>query len=142
MASLSLACGDEYPGVRGEVEQALRAVMPTSSVSSVRRKGCRDVKSYSTHWTCLFPQHGPGPKHGRPIVLTPWQATCCGSTPAGILRGLFHSDGRRVLNWARKQPGGKRWSIRATLLQRIAGHILDISRGLSTRSVWLTDGPG
>ena len=25
------------------------------------------------HWPCLFPQHGPGRKHERPIVLEHWQ---------------------------------------------------------------------
>ncbi|MCD2190421.1 helix-turn-helix domain-containing protein [Actinomycetospora sp. SF1] len=55
VASLSVFCADDWPGVRAEVERAMCAVMPTSSVSSVRRAGCREVKSYSTHWTCLFP---------------------------------------------------------------------------------------
>jgi hypothetical protein len=126
VASLSMFCGDEYPGVRGEVEQAMRAVMPTSSVSSVQRKGCREVKSYSTHWTCLFPQHGPGHKHERPIVLAPWQDDLRRKYPGRVLRGLFHSDGCRVLNWARKQPGGKRYEYPRYLFSNESQDILDI----------------
>ena len=32
------------------------------------------LHGYHGHWTCLFPQHGPGKKSDRPIVLEPWQA--------------------------------------------------------------------
>ena len=46
--------------------------MPSSSVFGVQRTGMTEVKSYSKHWPCLFPQHGPGRKHGRPIVLEEW----------------------------------------------------------------------
>jgi hypothetical protein len=28
---------------------------------------------YHRHLSCLFPQHGPGKKHERPIELEPWQ---------------------------------------------------------------------
>ena len=126
VASLSMFCGDDYPGVRDEVEQAMRAVMPTSSVSSVQRRGCREVKSYSTHWTCLFPQHGPGRKHERPIVLTPWQEDLLRKYPGRVLRGLFQSDGCRVLNWARKRPGGKRYEYPRYLFSNESLDILGI----------------
>lgn len=102
VAALSIYCADEWPGVRAEAEASLRAVMPTSSVSLRRRQGCREVKSYSKHWLCLFPQHGPGTKHTRPIVLAPWQRAVVERHPERLVRGLFHSDGCRNLNWARK----------------------------------------
>ncbi|MFC5063060.1 hypothetical protein [Actinomycetospora atypica] len=126
VAALSMYCGDAYPGIRAEVEQAMSAVMPTSSVSSVQRRGCREVKSYSTHWTCLFPQHGAGMKHERPIVLEPWQDEVLTSFPGRVLRGLIHSDGCRVLNWARKQPGGKRYEYPRYLFSNESQDILDI----------------
>jgi hypothetical protein len=109
VASLSIACSDDWPGVRAEVEHAMAAVMPTSSVSLVRRTGCSEVKSYSTHWTCLFPQHGSGRKHDRPIVLTSWQEDVTRAHPGKLLRGLIHSDGCRITNWARPRPDGKRY---------------------------------
>jgi len=60
-----------------------------------------NVVSYSQHWPHLFPQHGPGPKHGRRIELEPWQRRIVERHPGRLLRGLIHSDGCRVLNTIR-----------------------------------------
>lgn len=60
------------------------------------------------HWPCLFPQHGPGRKHERPIVLAAWQEDVVRAFPADFLRGLFHSDGARVNNWATRTVAGQR----------------------------------
>jgi len=59
------------------------------------------------HWPCLFPQHGPGRKHERPILLEDWQRSIVEAHPASFLRGLFHSDGCRALNWTRKIIAGE-----------------------------------
>lgn len=59
------------------------------------------------HWPCLFPQHGPGRKHDRPIALEEWQRTVVRAHPAAFLRGLFHSDGCRARNWTRKRVAGE-----------------------------------
>ena len=88
-----------------EVEAAVRAVTP-SSVCRVPRPGCTAIKSYSTHWPCLFPQHGPGKKHTRPIVLEPWQQELVERHTPAFLRGLFHSDGCRITNWTRRTVAG------------------------------------
>ena len=72
------------------------------------------------HWPCLFPQHGPGRKHERPIVLEDWQrddrrartrpTSCAGcSTPTAA--------GSR--NWA--TPGGRR-RAQALRLPALAVH--------------------
>jgi hypothetical protein len=45
------------------------------------------------HWTCLFPQHGPGKKHDREIVLEPWQTNLVARAPWAFLRGCIRSDG-------------------------------------------------
>ena len=66
------------------------------------------VQSNWKHWPCLFPQHGPGRKHERPIVLEPWQREVAQAFPADLLRGLFHSDGCRVSNWATRVVHGER----------------------------------
>ena len=58
------------------------------------------------HWPCLFPQHGPGRKHERAIELEDWQRDVVEAHPADFLRGLFHSDGCRVANWATRFVGG------------------------------------
>lgn len=50
------------------------------------------------HWPCLFPQHGSGRKHERPIVLVPWQQAIVAAHPWPLIRGLIHSDGCRTTN--------------------------------------------
>jgi hypothetical protein len=65
---------------------------------------CWDVHSFSKHWPCLFPQHGPGKKHQRTIELVPWQQELVDRDPRPLIRGLLHSDGCRVLNWVNGTP--------------------------------------
>jgi len=103
VAALAVSCADDWPGVRAEVAKAMSAVMPSATVHLVARTGCHAVTSYTDHWLCLFPQHGPGKKHTRDIVLAPWQAAIVAEHPGRFLRGLFHSDGCRVTNWATKR---------------------------------------
>jgi hypothetical protein len=102
-AVLAVYCADDWPGVSEEVERAIRAVMPESRVARAARTGCHAWRSHSKHWLCLFPQHGPGAKHSRPIVLEPWQQAIADEHPGHLLRGLFHSDGCRILNWTQKR---------------------------------------
>lgn len=61
--------------------------------------GCYAINGYWKHWPCLFPQHGPGPKFQRRILLTPWQQQIAFAHPDRLLRGLIHSDGSRDLNF-------------------------------------------
>ena len=46
----------------------------------------------------LLPQHGPGRKHERPIVLESWQQQIVDEHPWPLIRGLIHSDGCRAVN--------------------------------------------
>jgi hypothetical protein len=46
----------------------------------------------------LFPQHGPGRKHERPIVLAGWQQEIVDAHPWPLIRGLIQSDGCRAIN--------------------------------------------
>lgn len=64
----------------------------------VLRSGCVDVSSYWKHWPCLFPQHGPGPKHQRAIRLERWQQDLVERYAPEFLAGLLHSDGCRSIN--------------------------------------------
>lgn len=106
-ACLWIYCADDWPVVRTEVETAMSRVMPSSSVSTVPRQGCTAVKSFTVHWTCLFPQHGPGTKHTRRIALEPWQQEVVEQHTGLFLRGLFHSDGCRITNWATRRVAGE-----------------------------------
>jgi hypothetical protein len=58
---------------------------------------CMVVAMYSSHWPCLFPQHGPGRKHERTIELVTWQADLVSGNRQAFLRGLIHSDGCRIV---------------------------------------------
>jgi hypothetical protein len=60
------------------------------------------------HWPCLFPQHGPGRKHERELGMTAWQWAIVTDHPADFLRGLFHSDGCRIDNWATRMVAGEK----------------------------------
>ncbi|OIV35416.1 hypothetical protein BIV57_21740 [Mangrovactinospora gilvigrisea] len=105
--TLAIYCDDHYPALKDLAEAALRAVLPECGTGRVQRPGCTEVKSYSSHWQCLFPQHGPGKKHNRPIVLEPWQQDIVAEHPWELIRGLIHSDGCRVTNWTTKIVQGR-----------------------------------
>ena len=70
-------------------------------VGTARKVGCIEIYASWQHWPCLFPQHGPGRKHLRPIVLAAWQHRIVRSYPRQLLRGLIHSDGCRAINRVR-----------------------------------------
>ncbi len=103
---LRITCNDTWPGLADEVAEVVGRVSG-NRVFRVRKPGCHDVKAYSGHWPCLLPQHGPGKKHQRPIVLEPWQQEIVAAHAGRLLRGLFHSDGWRGHNVAVKRaPDG------------------------------------
>jgi hypothetical protein len=88
-----------YPGIVHECRQAITRIRGQDRLPGfVRRLGCVEVYSGWKHWPCVFPQHGPGRKHDRPILLVPWQQAIVDAHPDRLLRGLIHSDGCRVLN--------------------------------------------
>ncbi|MFF4831126.1 helix-turn-helix domain-containing protein [Streptomyces sp. NPDC001315] len=106
--NLMITCTESWPGLMGDCERAMRAVFPDNSVCRVRRTGCSNVKVYSKHLHCLFPQHGPGKKHERKIAFEPWQQEIVDSHPWEFIRGLIHSDGCRITNWTTRLVAGER----------------------------------
>ncbi|MCP9959377.1 helix-turn-helix domain-containing protein [Streptomyces sudanensis] len=106
--SLSVWCTDTWSGLIESCGQAMQRVLPDTGLTKVKRTGCVEVKSYSKHWLCLFPQHGPGKKHERRIVLEGWQRAVVDACPWDFVRGLVHSDGCRVTNWTTRLVGGER----------------------------------
>jgi hypothetical protein len=100
---LRISCAERYPGLLRDGELAMAKVLPNqaNTVGRIRKTNerCWDVYSFSKHWPCLFPQHGPGRKHERRIELTAWQQHLVDKDPRPLIRGLLHSDGCRVLNW-------------------------------------------
>ena len=84
-----------YPGIITDARALLQRCFPESRVGwLVSKKGTTTILSlYCTHLSCLFPQHGPGRKHGRPIVLEEWQRIILARAPWRFLRGCICSDG-------------------------------------------------
>ena len=106
--SLRVSCDRTWPGTVADVSDLIRRVRPGVAVFHVSAPGVTVVQAHWKHWPCLFPQHGPGRKHERPIVLEPWQRAVVDDHPGDLLRGLFHSDGARVANWATRLVAGER----------------------------------
>jgi hypothetical protein len=105
--SLRISCDASYPGIVEDVGNVMRRVRPGIRVFHVAATGTTVVQAHWRHWTCLFPQHGPGRKHERSIRLEAWQTEIVAQHPDDFLRGLFHSDGARVANWARRPVAGE-----------------------------------
>jgi hypothetical protein len=92
-----------YPMIVSECSSAMNAITP-GRVSVGAKSGSRavEVSNYWKHWPCLFPQHGPGRKHLRAIVLRSWQEEIVASCAERFIRGLIHSDGTRIIATERK----------------------------------------
>ena len=97
---LRLSLDARYPRIVAEARELVAACLPANRVSLVRADdGATSVVSaYSSHLSCLFPQHGPGQKHRRRIVLEPWQEDLARQAPWSFIRGLMHSDGCFFIN--------------------------------------------
>jgi hypothetical protein len=95
----------KYPVIVSECVDAIRAVVPGNKVGMRLLKGSYyEVSMYSKSWPCLFPQHGIGKKHERPIALTVWQRAGVERAPGLLLRGLIHSDGCRFTDSTDASP--------------------------------------
>jgi hypothetical protein len=101
-----LSCCAAYPDILEESRRTIAAVLPRNAVGQRSKPGCVELTCYSKHWPCLLPQHGPGRKHTRPIVLEPWQVDIAlDRFPGRFIRGLIHSDGCRSINRVRGANG-------------------------------------
>ncbi|HEV3262241.1 MAG TPA: hypothetical protein VG013_35645 [Gemmataceae bacterium] len=92
----------KYPGIINMAVAAATEIRGRpAAVHPQGEDSCVNVSSYWKAWPCLFPQHGPGRKHQRRIVLTRWQEELAKRWPDELLRGLIHSDGCRFMNTGR-----------------------------------------
>jgi hypothetical protein len=99
---LRIACDAQYDGIIAECCGAIEAVRGrVPYVRYLPDKRMATISSYWQAWPCLFPQHGPGRKHRRRIVLAPWQESIVEAHPEPFLRGLIDSDGWRGVNRVR-----------------------------------------
>jgi hypothetical protein len=104
---LRVSCDRNYPGIVAEVGRVIVSVNPNAAVCHVQAPGVIVVQSCWNHWPCVFPQHGPGRKHERALILAEWQRDLVANHPVDLLRGLFRSDGCRTNNWATGTVAGE-----------------------------------
>jgi len=95
---LRISLDSRQPMIIEECARSMAIVARGRRVGRQAGRGCTIVGAYWKHWPCVFPQHGPGPKHSRRIELAPWQQQLTSAHPDRLLRGLVHSDGCRVEN--------------------------------------------
>lgn len=98
--SLRISLDVAYPGIVESAREAVAEVKggPLPHVAPHGACACVVVTSYWKAWPCLLPQHGPGRKHERRIVLEPWQERIVAAAPEAFLRALIHTDGWRGTN--------------------------------------------
>lgn len=94
---LRIVADTRYPGIIEECSHAMETLMAGKRAHRLLRSGCIEISMSSKHWPCLFPQHGPGRKHERPIRLVSWQEEFVNQATESFVRGLMHSDGCRVV---------------------------------------------
>ena len=83
-----------------DTEALLRRCFPENRVGRLLPRDDRMVVLwlYYGHLSCLFPQHGPGKKHDRPITLEPWQEARGRAAPWAFIKGCIRSDGCVFIN--------------------------------------------
>lgn len=108
VSNLHVYKDERYVGLNQHVADLMHAVKHSGRPHTRRVPGCVITTVSWKHWPCLFPQHGPGRKHERPIVLADWQREIVEDQPGEFLRGLFHSDGCRTKNWATRMVAGEK----------------------------------
>jgi hypothetical protein len=109
-ADLRITLDAAYPDIIGEATMAVRLARGFGHLTVRRhpRDASVIIGSYARHWGQAFPQHGPNPKHERPILLADWQRDIVDEHPQRFLRGLIHSGGCRVINrFTTRLPGGR-----------------------------------
>jgi hypothetical protein len=92
---------EKYPRIISDVRCLLERCIPHNRVDEVRSIACVHVSVYSTHPSCVLPQHGLGRKHERRILLEPWQHGLVDVAPWPFIRGCFRTDGCVFVNRTR-----------------------------------------
>jgi hypothetical protein len=98
---LRIALDTAYPGIIASAVKAMSEIRGRKAHVQRQSGNWVSVSTYWKSWPCLFPQHGPGHKHMRPIVLTAWQRALVNRWPDWLVRGFIHSDGCRFMNTGR-----------------------------------------
>jgi hypothetical protein len=97
---LRIYLDSRYSVIVSEARAALERCFPGRRVGCTpsKRRRMTILSLYCTHLRCVFPQHGAGRKHERPIVLEDWQRAVVEREPWSFLRGCIRSDGCVFVN--------------------------------------------
>lgn len=97
---LRLFLDARHPDIVDDAERLIRVTFPANRVGRMSAEQGRMavVWGYSSHLSCVCPQHGDGKKHERAIFLEPWQRDLVAAAPCALLRGLIRSDGCVFVN--------------------------------------------
>ena len=108
---LRIFCNRREEGVKHDIRHALSVLLPYNKISLVPSKTeqCDAISCYSQSLVTLFPQHGPGMKHTRPIILEPWQEEIVNSHSEQFAKGLIHSEGYRWSKPRKTMPTDYVW---------------------------------
>ncbi|EGD40844.1 hypothetical protein NBCG_04876 [Nocardioidaceae bacterium Broad-1] len=106
--NLHISNDRKYPEINQRLIALLARVKPGGRPHTRLVPGAVITTISWKHLPCLFPQLGPGHKHERTIALEDWQEEIVTAHPGPFLRGLFHSDGCRVNNWATRIVAGEK----------------------------------
>lgn len=101
----------KYPEIIAGAAATMKEVKGGPVAIFERPENCVEVYAYWKCWPCLFPQHGPGKKHKRPIALSDWQLRLVERWPECLLRGLVHSDGCRFESMGRGNWSSPRYTF-------------------------------
>jgi hypothetical protein len=124
----------KYVANNARLQELMARVKPAGRPHTREVPGCVITTVSWQHWPCLFPQHGPGRKHERPIVLEDWQRSTVEAHPGPFLRGLFHSDGCRVMNSTRRLVAGE-----PKLYRYPRWHFTNVSADIRELCCWALD---
>ena len=97
---LRIALDAKYPEIIRSTEALVTRCFSSNRVDVITLGSGTwvNVSVYSSHLGCVIPQHGPGKKHERAIVLEPWQEELVRASPWNLLRGLVVTDGCCFIN--------------------------------------------
>lgn len=108
-ATLVITLDSRLPEIVAACSQAMQRCCPNPvTAKKDPRYQCVRVRGAWKLWPVLFPQHGRGRKHARPMKLEDWQWDLVGHHRAQFVRGLIHSDGCRTINrFTTRLPSGR-----------------------------------
>jgi hypothetical protein len=131
---LRIALDAKYPLIIREAQALLARSFPSNPVGLVEAHGGTmfSVSVYSSHLTCLLPQHGAGKKHDRPIELEDWQRSIVEAEPWAFIRACIWTDGCSFVNRTnihREQP----YEYLSYEFSNMSTDIVDLFRGSCDR---------